>query len=487
MPNFEAARIPLTISSDRLTGLPAVDLPIRRDRSGGWGVYVLGSPPSMVGGGRVYRFKPDVDLNDLWKAYLSDGYIQRAVDLLTAMLYHTGVRWSAPSRALDNYLRFRFGLAEVLNGYGWDRLLFTIAFDFILYGNAFLIRAKTNRLKAVYGRSIRTPASACWYPVPARCMFPVVDQAGTGLEGWVLRVKPASKLVGSPVERYFPVEDVVHLAYRRPLDSAYGTPFFLGAVEDIRSLRMVEEEVLRMIHRFVNPRLHISTPDITGTGSGVRPDMQQIVDAINSMSSDSVLVTMPGQDVRIIGAESFALRSDPYLEYFAKRAISGLGMNAVTMGQKDPDPDADTLDLNLRMQIRMAQRALGMELLGRLLLPLVSEAGWDRPALSVEFGEPDTRHLLRLYTIISNLYTQNVITLSEARQLMQLPAAFDEQDSYTWRVQLPRVLEPLKFQLDYGLAGVGGRNGSSDTNPRGRPSKDSPAALKKRDLQGNVS
>lgn len=491
MANFESARISVDYATSRLTGLPALDS--GRSPRPVWGVYGLGrsgmdAPP----GARVYRFKPKVDLGDLWKAYLADGYIQRTVDLLAALVYHTGIRWSAGSSALDNYLAARFEIARLQNGYDWDRLIRFAVFEFVLYGNAFLIKATTRRLTSLYGRSISSPAVAAWYPVPARCMFPVVSRDGTGLEGWMLRIKPLSD-AGMYVERYFPSDQVVHLAHRRPLDSAYGVPVLLGAVEDIRGLRQIEEEVLRMIHRFVNPRLHISTPDITGTGAGVRPDMQQVVEAINQMSSDAVLVTMPGQEVRVIGAESFALRAEPYLEYFARRAISGLGMNEVTIGQKQQDPDMDTLDLALRALVRSLQRDFAEQLMSGIIAPLLSEGGWERGSVSLQFGEPDSRHVLRLFTVISNLYSQSVITLSEARRMMSLPEEVDQKDMYVWHVQMPRIMEPLRFQLDYGLSGRSGPSGGdksvdgdSPKRARGRPPKDDPAVIRRKDLESGA-
>ena len=488
MPNFESARIPKDYSVVRLTGIPALDGAVDR-RSAAWGVYGLGrSSADAPPGSRFYRFKPKVDLEDLWKAYLADGYVQRTIDLIAGMVYHSGIKWSTPSPQLDRYLTTRFEIARGVNGYGWDQLMRHVVFEFVLYGNAFLVVSRTGQLRSIYGRELRGPVIASWYPVPARCMFPVVNREGTGLEGWMLRIKPISDR-GMYIERYFPLDQVVHLAHNRPLDSAYGVPVLLGAIEDVRSLRQIEEEVLRMIHRFVNPRLHISTPDLTGTGAGVRPDMQQVVDAINQMSSDAVLVTMPGQEVRVLGAESFALRAEPYLEYFADRAISGLGMNEVTIGQKQQDPDMDTLDLSLRMKVRSLQMHLSDQLLANVLLPLLEEASWSRADLSVQFGEPDTRHVLRLYTIISNLYSQSVITLREARRLMQLSEEFDEKDMYVWNVQIPRIMEPLRFQLENGLTGRGMSLPSDvdrDRKTPGRPRKDTPADLRRRDLEGGM-
>ena len=483
MANFESARIPKVYDLPaRLTGLPAVDRV--RDPSYSIGVYGLGSVGSSARGTRVYRFNHSLDLNDLWKAYLSDGYIQRAIDLIVAMVYHSGIRWVAGTPGADVYLRTRFEISHSINGMGWDELVRQALFDFVLFGNAFLIRATTNKLGVVYGRRVKSPATATWYIVPPRCMLPVANREGTGLEGWILRVSSISGTSG--VERFFPLDQVCHLTYRRPLDSVYGVPFLLGAVEDVRGLRQVEEEVLRMMHRFVNPKIHITMPDLTNGTSSIRPDMEKVVEAINQMSSDAVLVTMPGQEVRVIGAESLALRAEPYLDYFTKRAYSGLGLNEVLIGHRVPDPDADTLDLHLRMLVRSIQREFGHQLSEHVLNPLLLEADWERTdAVRVEFGEPDSRHVLRLYTVISNLYSQGVITLSEARRMMQLGDEFDDKDSYVWRVHMPRLLEPLRlqFQLGIGRAGSSLRGSDSDL-PRGRPPKDSPTRLRQRDLEG---
>lgn len=449
-----------------LTGLPAVDRIAQRKGDPSWGIYQLGRSGYSDGLGRLLRFKPKVDLEDLWKAYLSDGYIQRTVDTIVGLMIGNGIRWQT-SPSASNYLRLRFEVAHQITGYGWDRLIRDLAFDFVLYGNAFLVKLWTRKLRTLGGRSLRPPCVAGWYLVPARCMVPAVDR-DQNLTGWILRGQ------GGRQDRYFPLEDVVHLTYRRPLDSPFGVPFLLGVIEDVRSLRQMEEDVLRMVHRFVNPKFHISMPETPGLLSGIRPDMQQIVEAINSMSSDAVLVTLPGQKVQVIGAESFALRAEPYLSYFTQRVIGGLGMNDVMMGLKPSDPEMDTVDLSLRVTLRQMQRAFLDGLLDQIILPLMQEANWKQVQVSLESPDVDMRHTLRLFTIISNLYSQNVVTLSEARAMMGLDSPFDEQDSYTWRVRIPQVLEPLKFQVQYGLRGTGVRvdAGKGEPRARGRPPGD---------------
>ncbi len=452
-----------------LTGLPVVD-GIRQSRSG---IYMLGTDRFTQG--NVFRFKPDIDLEDLWKAYLADGYVQRAVDLMVSIMCRSGIVWSTTSRVLDNYLQARFEIARAVNGYGWEELLWRMAFDFVLFGNVFLVKSYTSQVSAIYGKQMPGRIVAAWYPVPARAMTPVLNREGTELQGWKLTAKA---LDGShrTVSRYFSVRDVVHLAYRKPEDSVWGVPVILGAVEDVRSLRQIEEDVLRMVNRFVNPKLHISMPDITGTGAGVRPDMQQLVEAINTMSSDAVLVTMPGQEVKVIGAESFALRAEPYLKYFQRRSLSGLWMNDVVAGHVPAADDADILDVGLRSQLQMAQQHFLRELMQKIVLPLLKDAGFNRGQVELVAGDVDPRHTLRLHTIIANLYSQNVISLREARRMMGMDESLDVADSYLWNVQLPRVLEPIRLQAQLGLRGGGSAGASSGggepSRPRGRPPKE---------------
>lgn len=459
----------------RMTGLPVLDgLSGRRTSA-----LYLGQPIQQVLSSvrRRIQFKPEVDLQDLWKAYMADSYIQRTVDLYSGMLIGSGVSYETTSM-VQRYLDARFSMSEVVGGLGWDDLIARVVFDYVLYGNAFLIKSYTSNVRALYGRTLPSRIVAGFHYIPARCLIPSFNQEGNEVNGWVYRSKNA---FGTQMERFYPIEDVIHIAHAKPADSAWGVPFLLGVIEDIRALRQMEENVLRMVHKFANPILWIGTPDLTSGGSGIRADMMQIVEAINSMSSDGFLVTMPGQTVKMVGAESIAMRVNDYLDYFRMRAIAGLGINEQMLGQRPTDPDADETDTVMYLRALQMQAELANQIMDLVLVPLLDDARINRTQVTLRFPYPDIRKTLRRWTVISNLYAQSVITLSEARQLMQMEGDFDQDDSYTAKVYLPRVLEPLKLRMAMDVSnsdGGGvypGRGRPSSQNPpraRGRPSKD---------------
>lgn len=466
-------------SAVSLSGMPAVDLRVRRPSIQG---YLLQAKPSSSGmplrtlSGSVARSEHNWD--DLWKAYLMDGYIHRAVTRLRNLLIGRGVRLVGAADVV-RYLNERFAIARSVNGIGWDELLRMLALDFVLYGNALAVRAHTTQLKAIYGRRILVPrATAAWYPVSIRYMTPNVSDKSGEVVSWVLSASIGNTGKRNTVE--LPARDVVHLAYNR-VDYLYGTPTLVAVIEDIRALRQIEEDVLRLIHKFAYPILHIATPDTLGYGEGIRNDMQQLAYTINTMMEDGVLITMPGQEVRMVGAESIALRLEPYLELFKRRVFSGLGMSETMLADK-PEPLERQVELErqLRDVVHDLQTQFGSELMQHLIRPLLDEAGYRNVELRLEFDIPDRQAELRLMTVLANLYALNVLSAREVREMMGITDPLDKRDTYNWNVNMPRLLEPIRLQSQLGAGRYTGDRARPDDKVRS-PVGRKPGALAPQD------
>jgi len=395
---------------------------------------------------------PEFNWDDLWLAYQSDGYIHRAVNRYRMLVLGRGVKIEAPPR-IQRYLDERFRIMKSVNGLGWDDLLRVAALDYVLFGNAFMIRAGSSQIRAVYGYRINTQrATAALYPVSPRMLRPVFSPAGE-VVAWQLYVRTSrAGHVVPPKE--FNSREVLHLHYNRGSEYVFGTPLLLCVLEDVRALRQIEEDILRLLHKFANPLLVINTPDALGYGDGIRADMTELANVINQMAEDGFLVLMPGQDVRMLGAESVALRMEGYLDSFKRRVFSGLGMSANMLAdESEPLERQVELERQIRDTVTDIQHQFGQHLLDQVIGVLLQEAGIETDEVSLVFDLPDQQAWLRFEQAVANLYALNLITRDEARKRSGLTEPFDEKDSYLWRVSLPRVLEPLRMQLRYGLAG----------------------------------
>lgn len=446
-----------------LSGVPAVDLKIRKPsvRS-----FLYQAVPDTWGTARSFRagvspVSSDYDWDQLWSAFRADGYIHRAVVRLRNLMIGSGVRVEGSAEAV-RYLRERFLIAQRVSGIGWDELIRTLALDYVLYGNAFAVRAYTTQLQAIYGRQLQVNrAVAAFYPVSVRYLTPNMDSKTGDLVSWTIRVQGKT---GSSVVKELAERDVVHLAFNR-VDYLYGVPPFLAVIEDVRALRQIEEDVLRLVHKFAYPILHVATPDTLGYGEGLRADMQELAYVINTMMEDGVLITMPGQEVRMVGAESIALRVEPYLEAFKRRVFAGLGMSEVMLGDR-PEPLERQVELERQMRDMVSdlQQQFGSELMQRLIRPLLDEAGYRNVDLRLEFDMPDRQAELRFMTVLANLYALNVLSAKEVRQMMGIQEPLDVRDTYNWNVNMPRILEPIRMQLRAQAASSPSRASGADVD-----------------------
>lgn len=458
-----------------LSGVPAVDLRLRRPSARS---FLFQAVPD--GSGLVRRLdameqsRLGYNWEDLWQAYLADGYIHRAVVRLRNLVVGSGVSIEGDAEVV-RYLNERFLIAQQVCGIGWNELVNQLAFDFVLYGNAFAVKAYTGKLEAVFGRRIRVPrAVAALYPVSPRYLTPMTSNESGEVVAWTLRV---SSQFGRTVVKKIAAGDVVHLAYNRT-DYLYGVPPLVSVVEDVRALRQVEEDVLRLVHKYAHPLLHIATPDTLGYGEGLRADMQELAYQVNTMVEDGVLITMPGQEVRMIGAESFALRVEPYLDSFKRRVFAGLGMSEVMLGDR-PEPLERQVELErqLRDTVEDMQRQLGWELQQRLIRPLLDEAGYRNVRVWLEFPKPDRQAELRVMTVLANLYALNVLSSAEVRQMMGISEPLDKRDTYNWNVNMPRILEPLRLQMSAAGSTSGSVPGVASDDRAPRPRGRRPSAL----------
>ena len=439
-----------------LHGIPAVDLNVRKPSARAFLYTATDNGNRAVRSSLDYAFRKGsigYDWEDLWKAFQADGYLHRAVLRYRNLVVGDGVQIDGDREAV-RYLQERFAIGKSLNGFGWDELVRTLALEYVLYGNAFLIRSYTGQLSAVFGRRLRVArATAAWYPVTVRWLEPLLDRNTRDVVGWQLRIKERE---GTPKTHNFRVQDVIHLWYNCPPGGIYGIPPLLSAVEDVRALRQIEEDVLKLVHKYTHPLIQVTMADTLGYGEGVRADVTELVSTINTMAEDGFLVTMPGQEVRMIGAESMALRVEPYVDLFKRRVFSSLGMSGVMLGdQPEPLERQVELERHLRDTVQDLQIQFGQGLLHQVILPLLREAGFSgRTQVRLRFPVPDRSLFLRQMTQLANIYTLNVLGAAEVRRMMGIDEPLDQNDTYSARVTLPRILEPIRLQAQLGVAAV---------------------------------
>jgi hypothetical protein len=130
-------------------------------------------------------------------------------------------------------------MAEV-SGITFDSLIRSIIQNLVAYSNSFVVKARDYKTSS--GRSI---GRVDGYPLPPISAYfpldPTSIQIKRNYHGKVL--KYLQKVPGNPLAPEFKPQDIVHVYYDRKEGFAFGTPYIIPVLDDIRTLRRLEENV----------------------------------------------------------------------------------------------------------------------------------------------------------------------------------------------------------------------------------------------------
>lgn len=434
----------------RKAGIGRVSNPLKTSDAPQWGprAQAIGS-------------KPPFDFEAITKAYLVDPIYRQALDKHAELVLKEGYFLKGEPEPVA-YLRKRLQRMSGATGIPWSVVVDTFVRDIIKYGNAFLLIARAG----VQAIDLDTPASpleghspiGAYWNLPVDQLFPVFNDNGVQTH-WVRRL--------GNEEQPFPVKNVFHMVYCRPGGALWGAPYALGVVEDLRSYRQMEETMSKMVDKFGNPLIHQETPDITGTGEGRQEDVDDSGYIYQSMAPDGIIVTPPGHKFNIIGAESHALRIDPYINHWEERLYAGLGVSDIIMGKASQVGayPSELITAPMHDRAKYFQEIIAEQVTYGVLFELLMEGGYDpwndeRDVVTWEWHELEVDRRIKEETHELNKFTMNTQTLDEVRNKFKNSSLTpeEEQGLYINKVQIPQITavhrllrEEIRHEdIDYG-------------------------------------
>lgn len=386
------------------------------------------------------------------KAYIIEGTIRNAVDRFADT--QSGFRLTGDPGPV-NYLEERLNEISLKTGEDWQSLLSRTWLDYWKTGNAMLLKCRSSSDGAVRATYRNTP-----YAIGSIFLVDITDfdfemrkdrsetivtktwSFRNAKEDFTVTSPDAVKLpIRSPLindltmpdNKYLlPGRDLVHLAYKQPPDLPYGIPLTLAAIEVSNMLRRIEQSVVMMIRKSINPLVHHK---ITGIGptfseSSIQRAIKEAARKHKNRSPDGVFITGPGHDITSIGAESNALRVSDYMKHFALRLTSTLSSSPFELGfEKGGVNDAEGASALRYSKVYTARAEFARSLEKFLLWELLYEGGFDPYSIPshkvfLEFQETDQSVITKGQNHYADLYQKDVISLEEARtKLPNIPSA----------------------------------------------------------------
>jgi hypothetical protein len=423
--------------------------------------------------GRGEFATPEYDLAEIKAASETDSYIKMAVQKYSQLMFKAGYQIKGNNDAAVEYLLTRFRVMSFSTGTPMDILLQEISDDMVRYSNAFLVKARVDKVfGGIQAKGVLdVKPIGGYYRVDPATMQIKRDKAGM--------VQSYQQDVGDAQKKYKPT-DVIHFFMDRDAGAAFGKPRFIAAVEDVKLLRKIEGNVLALIYRFSIPLYHwkigLAQPGFQATDQEVNEAKYEI----EKMTLDGSIVTNERTDITTIGAEGEALDASKYLAYFEKRVFAALGVSESQMGRGGAKQDADSMEAQQHNTVKNIQRVMSILIDNYLINELLLEGGFNPienidDVTNFEFNEisQETKIKKENHEILK--FQSNLVTFEESRTELGYKQEADEARLFNSMITQPQTLEQIQAKADGAAQVAAARPTAGGTGGNGKTAAKKPS------------
>lgn len=389
---------------------------------------------------------PEFDLEQIVNAYNADGYVRQGIDKYVDQIFKEGYDIHGKNPAAVLYLKQRLRWMAVTTSIPTDILLTGIAEDVVKMSNCIIAKARMKDPAQLPPGIVATGLNGQepvvgYFPINVTTMKVKRDKFGT-YKGWEQTPSDGSK------EVKFKPDDIVHMYYKREKGNAFGTPFLIPVLDDVRALREAEENVLRMIHRNIYPFYHVKVGD--KDAPGMPHEVVEVQDNIDNMNVEGGLITSSRVEIVPIASDK-VINAEPYLRYLEDRVFTGLGVPAIMFGRGDTAnrSTGDNMASEMSDRIKAIQKVIEMFINSMMLLELLLEGGFD-PILNEDdiveilFKENDVDKQVKQENHAIYKYEHNAISEDEMRALLGRDPITDRSKMYNELVVIPKEIAVAK-------------------------------------------
>ncbi len=407
------------------------------------------------------------DFTEITNAYNTEAYIRQAVDKYIETMFKADWEWVGKNPNSVEYIRMRFALMAEATGIPTSQLFIEIAEDLVKYCNVTVAKARAKDMNVFAGMQVQAVGDklpvAGYFPLNLTGMTVKRDKNGT-IKQW------QQELEGGDTTVKFKTDDIVHIYYKREKGRAFGTPWLLPALEDVRSLRQIEENVLRLVYRHLHPMWHVQVGSEAEGLQGEPEEVDEVQSIVESMDVEGGLVTTERVKINAIASNN-ALDAQGYLAYFEKRVFTALGVSELLMGRGGTASRStgDNLSGEFRDRIKALQRVMETFVTTKMVNEILMEGGFDPviapdDAVLFRFNEIDMDSRIKSENQAVYLYEHNAISESELRELLGRDPIEDGE------VRAGMHLQVITLATAAANAAVKAEaTGSAETNNKNKP------------------
>jgi len=379
---------------------------------------------------------PEYNLYEITAAEDADGYIRQTIQKKRSLGNQAGFDFVGKNRTVVEYIKNRIKQIELCGNIPFELLMKDIYADLIRFHNGFLVKVRNEDIsggqlrfvKTVKGTKILKPVAA-YFRVPPETMRIKNDQHGNPIK--YLQEMPDGRSV------QFKAEDVIHFTFNRRAGFNFAAPGLLPAIEDVRVLRRLEENVELLVDQHLFPLLvmKVGSPDAPPQLYDDGTDEIDLwANKFDTMPASGGLVVSYRHNFEVVEFNN-VIPIDKYLDYFKKRVFASLGVSAIDMGEGEGmnRSTADTASAILINNVKDYQHELAAQINFEIVNELLLE-NFNISVLNEEnivrfkYNEIDLESMIKIQNHNWLGYTMNALTEDEMRMKNGYPAIELEQE-----------------------------------------------------------
>lgn len=404
---------------------------------------VLSTSPMLPRTGELRRANFETnpyDLTEIVRASETEAYITKSFLEHTQLIVREGFAIKSQDQDVQRYINRRIKEIEILSARSFNLTIRQAVRDLVRTCNAYIVFSRRNY-----------PTSGRQYRWNGLTLNPIVGIFNANPESVTVlrdhRGRPhfyRQRIYSTGLERIWPARDVIHLTYNRHTGDAYGTPWVVPALDDVRLLRRFEEYVDILGKNYSQPFIHwrVGTDD---QPASVDPDtgeseVSRIKREVQQMAEDAMAITTHRHEISAVETAKSGVPLEPLLKYLKERTMASLNLSSITLGEGGTANRATASQL-VQVGINRCkdmQEVIADTLNASLLLELYLDSGrpFDMNAQPyIEFAEIDVEQQRSRETHALQMFQGGLITHAEARAEMnrsEFTEADRSDDIITW-------------------------------------------------------
>jgi hypothetical protein len=386
----------------------------------------------------------EYDLAESYKIMDTESLVASAFKKKITLILKEGFTFKSKIPANVTYINKRLSEIEYVTGKKFSDILYDIVQDMVVNHNCFLLQHRSINSSTGLTRDARQPLAALY-----RLILTQVSPVRNKYKETI-----AYKYNISDVDYYdVAAKDMYHIHLCKKPGLSIGTPPLEAVRDDILSLRQIEESLERLIYKMASPIIHCKVGSDTkpaGRMADNTPEIDYYNRLLSNMDENGGITTSNRVELKLIGAESQALRMSEYLTHYKNRVLSGLNISEVDLGvgSSTTGGAADLISQALKEDVEMYQKTIANffteKFFNDLLLESRRYSGQtiipDDEYVNFMFNTPSTDVRIREESHLANMVRNNLLTVEKFEEV----TGYDAPDYAQELLKLPllKLSEP---------------------------------------------